>query len=284
MFITFTKNLDHFKNNIQEGFILQGHPVSFTPSISELIKGLMPFWEEYDIEGETISSLRNLLKKHGGLNNEYWGELGKKMTDDFKYNASLSLLLNNIKSASIAMKCFTEVRDNQKINPQHTGYFGEFGIMMKREWIIKNGGSPVIYVDKDIKLTNVLGINLSMSKTLDDCVKTLTGIKSLRNFKTLFDLLSYVEVSDHHFEYEWRIVGEHSFAGKPSTKKKKRITFDFADIAALYVPNQERKEHMIKFLDSINDKKESLPQVYLTKDILLSKEEIESINKIYSRR
>lgn len=159
MFITFTKEFEHFTDNIKNGFLLNEHTVEFKPSTFDLLNSLLPFWDHYNIEGKIISEIRQLRDKHHGINNGFWTEFVSKCKSDFKFNIEINLLLWQIKSAPIKMKCFTEIRDNQKINPEHAGYFGSYGVLMKEDWLLKNNGCPVIYVHNTMSLTNIIGIN-----------------------------------------------------------------------------------------------------------------------------
>lgn len=284
MFITFTKNYDHFSDNIKNGFLLNEHEVEFLPSTYELISSLIKLWDEYRIEGEPYTFVRGLRDKHGGLNDEFWSELTNKMRSEFAFNARVALTLGQFKSAKFKMKCFTEIRDNQKINKKHTGYFGEYGILMHEKWLIQKGGCPVIYVSNSSKLTNILARNLSIMKTLDQCVCKLTKMRSLSTHGAFFDLMAFAETSKNRSEYEWRIVSKHNLGGESVLSSLERAVFQLSDVHSLYVPDEVAKEQTIKFLETIEQDSAKIPKVFLTKEILLSDNEIQQIEKIQSRQ
>lgn len=166
------------------------------------MNSLVPFWDHYKIEGKIISEIRQLRDKHHSINNGFWPEFVSKCKSDFKFNIEINLLLWQIKSAPIKMKCFTEIRDNQKINPEHAGYFGSYGVLMKEDWLLKNNGCPVIYVHNTMSLTNIIGINFSILQTLDHCIRKLANIKGMPiHHGHFFDFMSFVETSAHRYEY-----------------------------------------------------------------------------------
>lgn len=285
MFVTFTKKFEHFTDNIYNGFLLNDHKVQFKPSTYELITSLMIFWDTYNIDGKTISYFRNLRNKHNGINNEFWNEYIEKSKTDSLFSSEVSLLLGQFHSAPIKMKCFTEIRDNQKINPHHTGYFGNYGILMKEEWLLRNGGCPVIYVNNSMSLTNILGRNFSIMQTLDHCLKSLAKIEGLPiHHGAFFDFMSFVESSEHRYEYEWRIVSGHKLGGASYLPQIDRVKFELSDIHSLYVPDENAKADTLSFLNTIESDNSKLPIVFLTNEIVLSEEEIQQIDKIKSRK
>ncbi len=284
MFITFTQKYEHFMDNIKNGFLMNEHKVEFMPSTHDLIISLLKFWNEYKIEGGTISYFRQLQEKHGGTSKSFWDEYVERSKTDFMFSASTSLLLGQFKSAPVKMKCFTEIRANQKIDPIFSGYFGKYGILMKENWLLENGGCPVIYVSNSMNLTNILGRNLSILRTLDDCVKTLTKISSSSIHGAFFDLMSFVETSANRYEYEWRVASGHSLGGESYLPKIDRLKFNLNDVHSFYVPDESAKKETLQFLKAVDSGSSHIPYVYLTDEIVLTDRDLEQIDKIKSRK
>lgn len=282
MFITFTKEYEHYIDNIKNGFLMKEHSIQFLPSTHDLVTSLMDFWNEYNIKEVAISQIRNLYATHNGFNKNFWDALTNKLETDQIFKLNITLLFGLVGKVKIKMKCFTEVRDNQKINPKHTGRFGEYGVLMKDDWLLKNEGCPVIYVNNSMILTNIIGKNLCIMKTLDNLVKGIKGIKGLTTHSSFFDLISFVETSKNRFEYEWRVISGHNLGGKPFAKKIDRLKFSLADVKSFYVPNKDAKKKTLEFLKKIEPDKAKIPQIYLTKEIVLTSKEIEKIEKINS--
>jgi hypothetical protein len=260
---------------------MNNHKVQFMPSSSELIKSLIDFWDEYKIEGSSISYIRDLRDKHSGINDLFWREFEEDRKDSM-HNAKICLLFGKL-AAEFKMKCFTEIRDNQKINPKHTGDFGKFGILMKDEWLLRNGGCPVVYVSDLMPLTNIIGQNMSIMQTLDNCTRLLAGVNSLAVHSAFFDLLSFFETSNHRYECEWRVVSGHSLGGRSFLPKFDRLKFCHSDVHSLFVPSEEAKSQTKAFIESIWPESDAIPKVFLTNEILLTQSEMREIEKIQAR-
>ncbi|RZF21735.1 hypothetical protein DAY19_08580 [Halobacteriovorax vibrionivorans] len=287
MFITFTREYKYLIDNIKNGFLFQNHKIEYKPSTEHTLSKLIPLWDEYKIKSPNKDFLVNLYKKHEGINSNFYNELSNKLSNSKAFGVNFLRDLVSYNCDFIGMKCFTEIRNNQKIHPQHTGFFGEYGILMKHEWMIKNGGSPVVYVDPSLQFSNLIGSTLSILQTLDDCTQHLAGFKSTYVHKEIFNVLAFVEVAAHSFEYEWRIV--HPFdINKLNTEKEekeRRLPFTIKDVHSIFVPNIQEREKLEKDLtyqlkDIPNNEK---PKILLTNNIILSDKDIENIDKILER-
>ncbi|MBX9766356.1 MAG: hypothetical protein K2X47_03715 [Bdellovibrionales bacterium] len=283
MFITFTQRYEHFLDNIKNGFRMGEHKVQFDPSTFELVRTLIPFWDEYDFKGPFITFIRDLRTSHSGLTEAFWKDLGAKMKSDSQFNVQLSLLFGQFRSVPIKMKCFTEIRANQRINPRHAGYFGKFGILMNAKWMSEKGGCPVIYVGKSINVTNVMAKNFAILNLLDAYVKKCTNVRSLAVSGAFFDLVSFMETAENSNEYEWRIVSGHNLGGESFLPKVDRLSFSAENVHSLFVPDEGHRVKTVQFLKEVWGDSVYVPKVLLTEDILLSEEDSKSIEAILSR-
>lgn len=272
-FIRFLKDKNHLISDIERGFILREHDIQFKPSVYSILPSIIEFWKNNGIKYPIISEI---IEQYENLNeNEFWTWMAAKMNTDQMFNYRVSYIFAQINTAKIKMKCFTELRDNQKLHPHHK-YFGEYGISMSEKWMIKNNADRIIYVSSGSEITNRIG------RLLTILLSTFDGKDTI---KSMFDILAFTEIKEHSHEYEWRIVGNHNFAGKSYGHYPDVISFTIDDIDEIYVKNYEDIE---QFINVLNDKKakdnsKSIPKVSKSDSIFLTEKEIEQINRIKSR-
>ena len=193
-FLHCTRKAEYLESAIQNGLMFTDHSVQFkfTDDEKEVSRFLF----------ELLPIVNWRLKELG----EEYGEL----PDDRRWiiNSGLGSI-----SGKIPMLCFSEVPLGKKIE-HHGFHFGQYGLVVSRKWLEKNGGDRVAYVGEDGKFGRIL------AKVLG-AFRALTLFKDSQN-KVLFegyfmpmilDLFSYVEQRRHLEEQEWRIAGEHGFMG-----------------------------------------------------------------------
>jgi len=200
---------------------------------------------------------------------------------------NFSALVNMAGSGDVEMKCFTELRDNQKIDSAHTGYFGEYGIAMKPDWASRNGAGQVIYVNPESFLTTALG-RLSAIYNSSAHFGKGGGKWSFHALRAFFDVWSFFEVSEHRYEYEWRILGKSSFVGNPEgfEVRPSTIGFSLRDMLGLFVPRSDL-DHFRRVLED-KAKVESvspslIPPVREVGSVLLSDAERSAVADIFRR-
>jgi hypothetical protein len=138
------------------------------------------------------------------------GETYDELPEDRKFvvNSGIGSI-----SGKIPMLCFTEVAEG-KVITNHGISFGNYGLVVSREWLESNGGDRVAYVGEG----GMFGVLLA---------RVLSAFKALTLFKNeeelvlfnghftdmVLSLFSYVEKRRHLEEQEWRIAGNHGFLG-----------------------------------------------------------------------
>jgi hypothetical protein len=274
-FIRFVNQKKYLIDDIRKGFKLRKHSISFQPSLSTILPSVIEFWKELNLKPKYADEIVKAYDEYS--DNDFNNWLANKLTSDKNFNAGLSFGMSQIRNAEIKMKCFTELRDNQKLNTNHKNWFGGYGISFSKEWIMKNRGDRVIYVDRNSELTNRIGRILSMLFSFNPCSSII---------KSAFDVLSFTEIEGNSHEYEWRIVGNHEFAGNSYGDHPDLIPFKNDDITGIYVEHENEIDEFLKILKDKSDIEENkrIPQIYLNEDVFLSEEEQKAIDRIHGRR
>ncbi|KGJ90213.1 abortive infection system antitoxin AbiGi family protein [Colwellia psychrerythraea] len=270
-FLRFLTKKEHLINDLQTGFDLRKHPISFRPPLSKIIPALIPFWKEKNLYPE-------LTEKYDSCGeNDFFIWFGNRLNNDQKFNYGISYLTNQVNHAEINMKCFTELRDNQKLHSNHKMYFGSYGIALTHEWMKSNNGDRIIYVGDESEVTSRIARVLAM---LNSFGTSQTVINSM------FDILAFTEIEGNSHEYEWRIVGNHHYAGGSHGNHPNNIPFTVNDIVAIYVEKEEEKSELIEVLKNKakNEGVTKIPQIYLADDVYLSDDEQDRIDNILYRR
>lgn len=274
-FIRFVKEKDYLIDDIVNGFVLREQNIHFRPSIYTIMPSLVEFWKEKGISYEIID--RIMINFQSMNEPTFWKWLVEEMQADNMFNLNLSYIMTQINRAKIKMKCFTELRDNQKLHPNHRAWFGDYGICLSSNWMRNNRSDRIIYVDPDSEVTNRIGRLMCMLLSVVDGKSTI---------KAIFDVLAFTEISGNSHEYEWRIVGNHNFAGKSYGTFPDVINFSNDDIIALFVKTQDEVDELLEILKRKQhaEKSKNIPHVILTDSIFLNDEELKEIENIYNRR
>jgi hypothetical protein len=282
--IRFETERTHLESSILNGFQIFRSPIKFLPSTFEVTKVLVEYADKIGRKTPELSWLIDQKKLHG-YSDIFWHGFVQKMNSDTQFKLGLSKFLNLATGAEINMKCFTELRDNQKIDTFHTGYFGVFGIALTKSWAIRNGASQVIYVDKDSFLTNALARLFSIYN-----LSAHTGSKGFSEhaLRAFFDVWSLFEIGDHSHEYEWRILGKDIIIGNPTgfEDRPNTLPFELKDILGIFVPSEDINyfRDVLKRKSDLETSSSSIPEVIDIREILLSDQEREIIKNIFTRK
>lgn len=226
-FIRFVGDKDFLIDDLLNGFKLREHKIEFRPSVYNLMPDLVDFWKLTENKSKYIDEI---IENFENSNiDEFWLWYCNKIKSDIHFDIHTSIYFNIINSAKIKMKCFTELRDNQRIHQIHTEKYGKYGITFKKDWMIRNKADRVIYVNVDSEITNRLGRLFSM---------ITSNFHNKHTILSIFDLLALTEIEEHSHEYEWRIVGNHNFAGKSYGNYPDVIPFSTQEIECIYVENE----------------------------------------------
>jgi len=273
-FIRFLHKKEHLLSDIKQGFELRFHHIEFRPSLSTMLPSLISIWEDKSITSTTIQLI---LSKYNELTEDaFFSWFVQEMKANQGFNHNVSYLTSQVKSAQIKMKCFTELRDNQKIHPNHRHWFGNYGISLTKGWMKNNNGDRIIYVNRESEVTNRIGRVTSI------LFSALNGKDAI---KSVFDILAFTEIEENSHEYEWRIVGNHNYAGKSYGDYPDHIKFTNDDILGIYVKDVSDIEVFAKALEEKKSSEGSLsiPQIYLSDEVFLTDEELREVENIYTR-
>lgn len=254
-FVRFVNNKDFLIDDILNGFRLREHSISFRPSLYDLMPNLIEFWNTTGNKSKYIEEIVDNFYKQDL--ESFWKWCTLKLESDTDFNFHISIYFNLINNALIKMKCFTELRDNQKIHQTHSTKYGKYGIAFRKEWMIKNKADRVIYVHTNSEVTNRIGRLFTM---------LTSNFYNKHTILSIFDLLALTEVEEHSHEYEWRIVGNHNYAGKSYGNYPDIISFSTEEIERIYVENDSDID---QFENIINEKniKEGTNYIPLIKNI-----------------
>ncbi len=272
IFIRFLREKSHLLDDINNGFKLREHPISFKYDWLSVLPSLIEFWKSQNQSHPSIINIIDNFENLSLQNFHLW--FLNELRNNKSFDGDISFLFVLYK-AKIRMKCFTELIDNQKLHPHHKESFGKYGIALSHRWMMKNHGDRVIYISNNSEITNRIG-------------RLLTMISSTAQFKhaikSIFDLLSFTEISENSHEYEWRIVGNHFFGGKSYGDYPDIIPFSINDIEGIFVPKKQDVVALTKVLQEKQEREKSsiIPPIYLTDSVFLTKKEVHQINVIRS--
>ena len=192
----------------------------------------------------------------------------------------------NIKSISIAMKCFCNIPLHMV--QAHKKEYGKYCIGLTKEWGIKHGLQPIFYYNQDSSFITILrkSYEAAMKYTLDDDI--LADVSEMTNyaFKYIKPVIGKDQktgkIKDFTDEKEWRFVPEISDLDfgeiivedsviKNQTiietynteirKKGYYLQYEYDDIKYLFVDTESQRKKLInkiKKLDCTQDEKDCL--------------------------
>ncbi|HEY9777686.1 MAG TPA: hypothetical protein V6C81_28245 [Planktothrix sp.] len=159
-------------------------------------------------------------------------------------DAELQMVLAGIGSIAqqVPMLCFTEIVGLGRDLHPHFAVFGRYGIVLTQDWVLRNGGDRVVYIGDGRELGARLA-RLMGGLRLFSMFEGPQGQRLFHNeaMRLCVDFVSFVEVSHHFEEFEWRIVGRHGLMGGGSDAGK-RLPFTLNDVTAVYVSSAQDVE------------------------------------------
>lgn len=158
--------------------------------------------------------------------------------------------------AAISRVCFTEVRLSQAA--KHAMRYGMLGIGVHRDFVVKRGGNPVLYVqnsESDI-------ITENLAKTFCFLEDNAKDTEAFLQFKLVLGFLKNMSHQNNsefelYEEMEWRIVhvsrlmGQY-FAEEDDDQFLYRVTLVPQDVKIIVFPDYETKQMTIQD-DKIRD-------------------------------
>lgn len=216
------KRFAYLKAALRDGLMLTDHEVRFRPfkEAQEIIDGLLRPLAPLLRDVSAKQKLEALLAGRAGPN-----------------DAELSLLMRFVGSIrqQVPMLCFSEVVGSGRDLRPHTRSFGRYGIVLKPEWVMAQGGDRVVYVGDGRAVGHHLGRMLGAARILsisrDQAGQLLMANEALA---LCFDLVAFVEIAEHQHQFEWRIVGRHGLMGGPKDTQKK-LPLDLRAVEHIYV-------------------------------------------------
>jgi hypothetical protein len=140
--------------------------------------------------------------------------------------------------------CFTEIRLSQA--QIHANRYGKLGIGFTRDFIMKKGGRPVIYVTYDEKCNDCLledSIRIVHQKSNDNSEIHQSAKWIMAHVKRMSNENGY----DFYEEMEWRLVYDESSTHftKDETEGIHRLKFEASDIKVIIFPDEVTKQQLL---------------------------------------
>jgi len=140
--------------------------------------------------------------------------------------------------------CFTEIRLSQA--QIHADRYGKLGIGFTRDFIMKKGGRPVIYVTYDEKGNDCLledSIRIVHQKSSDNPEIHRSAKWIMAHVKRMSDKNGY----DFYEEMEWRLVYDESSTHftKDETEGIHRLKIEASDIKVIIFPDEVTKQQSL---------------------------------------
>jgi len=140
--------------------------------------------------------------------------------------------------------CFTEIKLSQ--TTEHAEKYGNLGIGFSRDFILNEGGRPVIYIPyeaESLLLENSLKQAYEKSKGIDDVHSPLKWV--IAHVKRMKDKRMDGAFENNFDEMEWRLVFDEKSIGERLSKDKKEgeywFTFPASEIKIVIFPDEETK-------------------------------------------
>lgn len=144
--------------------------------------------------------------------------------------------------------CASEVAEG-KIITNHGTNFGNYGLVVSKDWLESNAGDRVAYIGEGRMFGVLLARVLSAFRALT-LFKNDEDLVLFNNYFTdmVLSLFSYVEKRQHLEEQEWRIAGNHGFlGGNKSTNSY--LPISIKDIEFVFVRENSEVDKFRAILD-----------------------------------
>ncbi|MDR3235818.1 MAG: hypothetical protein LBT48_03720 [Prevotellaceae bacterium] len=142
---------------------------------------------------------------------------------------------------SIPMVCFCDIP--KKLIKQHLKEYGEYGIGLTKEWAIKCGISPVIYLPQKSRLHSLLN---SINKLVKQLPQLKEQIDNLREY--IKPYMNDKENKKYYDEREWRYVPPLQVFDTDNTETY--LKFEKEDICFIVVKTSKEKKEIQKILQA----------------------------------
>lgn len=221
-FLHCTKKSEYLESALKNGLMFTNHKVQF--------KFIEDAKELYKIREEIMPFINHRLK-----------ELGKTYSDLSKENKFVINYVYGAISTEIPMLCFSETAKGKNI-ASHRSHFGQYGLVVSRNWIEKNGGDRVSYVGESGKFGYLLMRSISSLLALSLITDKENNTFFLKQTLAItLDLLCYIEKRENIEQQEWRIAGKHGLMGGGRSTGQ-----------CLSLPLEEIQYVLVKEADEIN--------------------------------
>jgi hypothetical protein len=196
-----------------------------------------------------------------------------------------------VMAQAIPMVCFCDISLSQIQN--HINEYGNYGIGMSKDWGIRNGLNPVIYINSDSSMSNSIhNLTLRISELLNlHCTETLKNTHdefiNLINFLKSYEGMSLKNPQNKvrfYDEKKWRYVPEIDFDERNSLSFKEynddiirdrenrkldkyKLKFNINDIKYIFINSNDEIHEFIEAIRNIKSSRYSIKEV----DILTTK-------------
>jgi len=229
--------IDYLESALNEGLMLTDHEVKFAPSEDRN--------ELADLVNQVLPLIKGRLQSLG---------LALEALPQDRVQVLFSGIGNM--SGRVPMLCLTEVPPGRNIE-SHRYVFGSYGIVLKPEWVAKNGADRVIYVGHNSPASQQLFVCLATMKILGLFVdKNGTLLFGNESIRPALNLLSFIEVRDHLLEAEWRIAGNSGFMGGHRATGT-RLPLNLCDVEYIFVPNHDEVARITNVVEQVALRKNS---------------------------
>lgn len=169
------------------------------------------------------------------------------------------------------MVCFCDIPISRIA--EHTGFYGEYGLGMTREWGIKNGLQPLLYASPGGKLSQLVRFMDGVTESMDKARGELKELKEAVNVQK-YDIIPMIKPiagtmliggkpveKDFSQENEWRYVPDHEhilFKGDFASRKDqcnkdmeaKKLAFVPSDVRYVFLRSDSEVPAVFDFIQA----------------------------------
>ena len=205
---------------LEKGLMFTAHKVTYSPGDpNALFETMIPFIDK-------------LLTKYG----KSFATLA--VFEQFK----LRLICGTI-SGSLPMICFSEVSKGSRVD-HHGLSFGQWGVVVSRDWLEEQGGDRVLYIGESSPLSHHL-YQVTTVSLIGGLTVNKSGEINIEEDPVRFwlDFFGYIEIRKNMQESEWRMVG-----AKNELNTRRFLPFDA--IECIFAPNNDL-QRVRNFVDQL---------------------------------
>ncbi|NMF24143.1 abortive infection system antitoxin AbiGi family protein [Alistipes shahii] len=158
--------------------------------------------------------------------------------------------IENSMRFAIPMVCFTDLPKG--VRGKHRARYGDYGIVLKKEWARNNGICPVLYCKKDGKLTETIRVIYHTAPKLQ--MRLLSYCKP---YYAHYYNREQGKWSDNNVRFyderEWRYVPDFNIEDIKNVRAGEEfegiISFTDNDVVRIYVTSEAEKNQIAKYID-----------------------------------